>query len=454
MEIATELLWYVEQGLVRTQQHPTLPLTIYNYAERVQYDKLWDEVLLQCRGLVMHGDTVVARPFRKFFNDHELRQDEIPWHLPCEITEKMDGSLLIVFWFQDQWVFATRGSFVSRQALEGERIIRSKYLHLLETLDTKCTYLFELIVKWNRIVLDYGETEDVVLLGVIETQSGEEHARKEIGFKNVAVVNLPAQAWVLPSRTSPEDRSQHNHQERVEVLPAVSKGIQQEGLSASRGETKKISFGMAEVKQGSCAAKPQGDVSENTTGSRGCEASSVQGLRGNISGLCNGLRPCEGDEVAECREIAKPCNGGGGNSEVRSGMRELPPNQDLQPQGVCNGGEVHWLKSLKKIIRDDQEGYVVRFSNGYRMKVKGEKYFELHRIYSGISSRMVWEYYSQRKPLDEILDVLPDEFAQWVKDEYYAMGQEGQRLKMRMLQGFCDVIRMPTRKEQDRKSVV
>jgi len=131
--------------------------------------------------------------------------------------------------------------------------------------------------------------------------------------------------------------------------------------------------------------------------------------------------------------------------------------EEIPRREVFESSSFNWVQSLppdasprelKQIIRDDQEGYVVRFANGFRMKVKGEKYFELHRIYSGISSRMVWEYYSQRKPLDEILDVLPDEFAQWVKDEYYTMGQEGGRLKMRMLQGFCDVVRMPTRKEQ------
>jgi len=83
---------YVTAGLVRKQSHPTLPLEIFNYAERVQYEKLWDDVTRQCRGLVMHGDKVVARPFAKFFNDTEHAPEEIPWHLSCEVTEKMDGS--------------------------------------------------------------------------------------------------------------------------------------------------------------------------------------------------------------------------------------------------------------------------------------------------------------------------------------------------------------------------
>lgn len=38
--------------------------SMYNYTAKAQYDKLWNEVTLQCRGLILDGDgNVVARPF-------------------------------------------------------------------------------------------------------------------------------------------------------------------------------------------------------------------------------------------------------------------------------------------------------------------------------------------------------------------------------------------------------
>jgi hypothetical protein len=43
---------YHEDNLVYKQIHPTLPLTIWNYSEKVQYDSLWDDITLQTRGLV------------------------------------------------------------------------------------------------------------------------------------------------------------------------------------------------------------------------------------------------------------------------------------------------------------------------------------------------------------------------------------------------------------------
>ena len=32
---------YYEEGLLYKQVHPTLPLTIWNYTEKVQYESLW-----------------------------------------------------------------------------------------------------------------------------------------------------------------------------------------------------------------------------------------------------------------------------------------------------------------------------------------------------------------------------------------------------------------------------
>jgi RNA ligase len=71
---------------------------------------------------------------------------------------------------------------------------------------------------------------------------------------------------------------------------------------------------------------------------------------------------------------------------------------------------------LKEEISNDREGYVIRFRNGFRMKIKGEEYKRLHRILTNISNRDIFEYVKEGKPLDEILDKVPDEFYNWVKE--------------------------------------
>jgi RNA ligase len=154
------------------QTHPTLPLTIWNYTEKVQYEGLWDEVTLQCRGLITEDTTgkILVRPFRKFFNYEEVvGKDMIPTKGDyVYIQEKMDGSLGILFNYEDQWIMATRGSFASDQAIKGLEIVKSKYF--LDSWSKEYAYLVEIIYPENRIVVDYGE-EKVTFLSVVLNES-------------------------------------------------------------------------------------------------------------------------------------------------------------------------------------------------------------------------------------------------------------------------------------------
>ena len=113
---------YYEEGLVYKQVHPTLPLTIWNYNEKVQYEGKWDEITIQTRGLVTDNEgNVVARPFKKFFNIEENK------HTPTEefdVFEKMDGSLGILFNYNGEWVMSTRGSFTSEQSVKGFELLK------------------------------------------------------------------------------------------------------------------------------------------------------------------------------------------------------------------------------------------------------------------------------------------------------------------------------------------
>ena len=159
---------YEGDGLLYRQLHQTLDLDIWNYSEKVQYEGLWDDITLMCRGLVTNSEgVIVARQFRKFFNIEEGR------HTTTEhfnVYEKMDGSLGILFFYNDVWVMATRGSFTSDQAVKGFEMLKN---YEYEKLHKDYTYLFEIIYDENRIVVKYS-FEDLVLLGMIETKTGYE----------------------------------------------------------------------------------------------------------------------------------------------------------------------------------------------------------------------------------------------------------------------------------------
>lgn len=176
---------YIEEGLIYANKHKLYDLWILNYTPLTTYGRLWNDYSLACRGLVIDGDgNVIARPFPKFKNYEEHDPSEIDLSEPYEIFEKMDGSLGILFFYNvtKEWMLATRGSFESEQAIEGMKILRSKITNW-NVLNKNCTYLFEIIFPTNRIVVDYGDLSDMVLLTKIDNETGFEYEYDGLVFK-------------------------------------------------------------------------------------------------------------------------------------------------------------------------------------------------------------------------------------------------------------------------------
>jgi RNA ligase len=292
---------YHKDGLLHKQVHPTLPLTIWNYSPKVQYEKLWDNVTINCRGLVTDDlGNIVALPFQKFFNYEEYSENQIP-KTTFEVYEKMDGSLGILFNYNGEWIIATRGSFISEQAIKAKELL-DKYN--INWFFTDCTYLVEIIYPKNRIVVDYKGEEKLVLLSIIQTSTGIESE-----YENM-------------------------------LVHAKSSGI-------------------PVVKR-------------------------YDGLKDH--------------------------------------------------------------SSLKKLISDDNEGFVLRFRGGFRVKIKGDEYVRLHRILTNISNRDIWEYLKDGKSLDDILEKVPDEFYNWVKDTKNTLLDNFSKIEKEYLNIFDSIKNVEDRK--------
>lgn len=179
----------IDEKYISVQKHPTEDLYIYNYTQKAQFDRVWNSTTMACRGLIMNGKgEIIARPFPKFFNYGEY-QGEIP-NEPFEVTEKMDGSLGIMYWIKDVPYIATRGSFVSDQAIEGTKMIQEIHkMHSYLLLGDKWTYLWEIIYPENRIVVDYKGMRGLVLLTVVETVTGEEVSHAVL-MKHKGLINI------------------------------------------------------------------------------------------------------------------------------------------------------------------------------------------------------------------------------------------------------------------------
>ena len=280
---------YVKDGWVERNDHPSLPISIYNYSRKTQYEGKWDDITLKTRGLVLDNEgNVVAKAFDKFFNYEELVgnkwvESKIP-NEPFEVFEKMDGSLGILFNYNDEWILATKGSFTSDQAIRGMEILK-KYRY--EKLIKGFTYLFEIIYPENRIVCEY-DFEDLILLAVVDNKDGYE-------------------------------------------LRIHDDNIHLEGI--------------------------------------------------RFRNLYNNL----GFKVVKKYD----------------GVRDY--------------------SELKSKILQNAEGFVIKFENGVRMKIKGEEYVRLHRILTGFSTYDIWEHLKDGKDVMELVEKVPDEFDKWVKEQVRAL---------------------------------
>lgn len=118
----------VGQGLLRKEEDDELIL--FNYTDKCTFEGAWNEYTIKSRGIIFEKSTskIVARPFPKFFNlgeNESTTMDKIPVNEPYEVYEKMDGSLGIVYYYNNKWNVATRGSLNSDQAMEAQRMLDS-----------------------------------------------------------------------------------------------------------------------------------------------------------------------------------------------------------------------------------------------------------------------------------------------------------------------------------------
>ena len=144
---------------------------MFNYTALAQYNERWNWFELNSRGLILDCKTgeVIALPFPKFFNWGEGGRTTIA---PIQsITEKIDGSLGILYRETGAFKIATRGAFNSEQALWATAFLNSHFD--LSGLEVELTLLFEIVYPANHIVVNYGDREDLVLIGARNRFTGE-----------------------------------------------------------------------------------------------------------------------------------------------------------------------------------------------------------------------------------------------------------------------------------------
>lgn len=195
----------VEEGYVSKRKHPIHPIWIYNYTAKTQFEWSFNKVTLNCRGLVLDESyNIVARSLPKFFSYEQL-EGKLP-EGNFVVEEKMDGSMLLVFNYKGEIVTATRGSFESDQAEKAKEFLNPETVRLPEDnsrydsrygyrFESDLTYVFEIIYKDNRVVVDY-DFEGLTLLTIID-KTGMEYDSAFVPFNRPKVYTFSSLEEIL-----------------------------------------------------------------------------------------------------------------------------------------------------------------------------------------------------------------------------------------------------------------
>jgi RNA ligase len=124
--------------------------------------------------------------------------------------------------------------------------------------------------------------------------------------------------------------------------------------------------------------------------------------------------------------------------------------KSYEMQGAIFGDSLY--NHLLNLNISNEEGFVIKVKEHglptWMCKIKFEDYCLLHKIVTGVSNKTVWEMLKDGKPFDEILEVCPDEFNEWLKNTkaYFELGYLG--IESRAKYAYDCVRELPNRKEQ------
>ena len=157
-------------------------LALFKYGPKADFK---DEIVRGCRGHIIDLDNMqyVCRPFLKFGNYYE--QDYVPeidWST-AEIQEKIDGSITKLWFYNGAWRWSSNSVIRAENcSLNGGDFTMHWLIHdadnykdiPFDKLDKNCTYIFELVSPYNRIVIDYPKTH-LYHIGTINNSTGQEY---------------------------------------------------------------------------------------------------------------------------------------------------------------------------------------------------------------------------------------------------------------------------------------
>ena len=145
------------------------------------------EIVRQCRGSIFKYEmgvySCVCMPFYKFGNYGESYVTPLNWN-NSYVTEKLDGSLIKLWFDNDEWHWSTNSTIDAEKAPLNNNKFKN-YFQLIEyavdndfsflrELNKNVCYMFELTSPYNKVVIGYKDTR-LNLIGARNMENLEEY---------------------------------------------------------------------------------------------------------------------------------------------------------------------------------------------------------------------------------------------------------------------------------------
>lgn len=185
-----------------------------------------EEICCEARGLILEEGTwkVVRFAFKKFFNLGESFAAKIDWDSAVG-NEKLDGSIISVFYYDGKWRIATNSTIDAFKAEINGLGPYKTFGELFESVFPLSTFTnynkhrcwtFELVSPYNKVVIDYPETK-VYLLSVRNMDTLEE--------LNLDAVEMIANANGIAVPQRYDLNNEADYRQLVEQMPEGHEGI-------------------------------------------------------------------------------------------------------------------------------------------------------------------------------------------------------------------------------------
>ena len=203
-----------------------------------------EEICREARGLILdarNGFKVVRYAFKKFFNIDEGYADQLDWDTAVA-TEKIDGSIMSVWYARGEWHLSTNGKIDAFKAeINGVGPYKT-FGDLFESVlplsnfapcKHNFCFTFELVSPYNKIVIDYPETK-VYILSIRNLDTFKEVDDLDMrDFSNYMAVERP-QVYNL--------NNEADYRKVVEQMPEGHEGIVVRDAAGKRVKIKTLLY--------------------------------------------------------------------------------------------------------------------------------------------------------------------------------------------------------------------